>query len=103
MIEKVLSKNNIPIRLTDERWSHITEEHGELAGMKLDILDVVYNPSCILLGNKGEFFAVRELYEGKYIIVVYKEIEEKNDGFIITAFFSTKLNSLKRRKKLWPR
>lgn len=29
MTETVLSKNNIPIRLTDERWAHITEEHCE--------------------------------------------------------------------------
>ncbi|MHC1610492.1 MAG: hypothetical protein ACXQTW_02655 [Candidatus Methanospirareceae archaeon] len=26
------SKNGVPIRLTDERWLHITEEHSEMAG-----------------------------------------------------------------------
>ena len=35
-METVLSKNGIMIRLTAERWSHITEEHCELAGMKLE-------------------------------------------------------------------
>jgi uncharacterized protein YuzE len=36
VIEKVLSKNGIQIRLTDERWAHIVEEHCELAGMGLE-------------------------------------------------------------------
>jgi len=26
------SKNNVPIRLTEERWFHIVENHDELAG-----------------------------------------------------------------------
>ena len=30
MIAIVTSKNGVPIRLTDERWAHITEEHCEL-------------------------------------------------------------------------
>ena len=44
MIEKVLSKNGVPIRLTDERWAHITEEHCELAGMRLEVLEAVARP-----------------------------------------------------------
>ena len=27
MIDEVLSKNGVMIRLTDERWAHVTEEH----------------------------------------------------------------------------
>ena len=27
MVDLVQSKQGVPIRLTDERWSHITEEH----------------------------------------------------------------------------
>ena len=27
MVDLVLSKQGVPIRLTDERWAHITEEH----------------------------------------------------------------------------
>jgi hypothetical protein len=33
----VLSKNNVPIRLTDERWEHITGEHGELAELRTEV------------------------------------------------------------------
>lgn len=101
MIEKTLSKNGIPVRLTDERWSHITEEHCELAGMRLDVLDVVTEPSRILAGTRGEFLAVREIAEGKHLVVVYRELDE-HDGFIITAFLTSKSKSLDRRKQIWP-
>ncbi len=35
----VISKNRVPIRLTDERWVHITEEHSEMAGYYFEILE----------------------------------------------------------------
>ncbi len=31
MTHSVSSRNEVPIRLTDERWAHIVEEHAELA------------------------------------------------------------------------
>jgi translation elongation factor EF-G len=34
-------------------------------------------------------------------IVVYRELD-KDDGFIITAFFTRRLNQIERRPKLWP-
>ena len=101
MIEKVLSKNNVPIRLTDERWAHIVEEHCELAGMRLEVLETVETPSRILAGGEGELLAVREIVTGKYFVVVYRELE--NDGFIITAFITSKTKSLNRRNQLWPK
>ena len=100
MINVVLSTQHVPIRLTDERWVHITEEHCELAGMRLEVLETVTNPELILSGGAGELLAVRELYLGKHLVVVYREFE--NDGFIITAFLTSKTNFLKRRKQLWP-
>ncbi len=33
-MEIVVSPHGVHIRLTDERWAHITEEHSELAGMR---------------------------------------------------------------------
>jgi len=100
LAETVLSRNNVPIRLTDERWVHITEEHCELAGMRLEVLDTVANPSRILTGGAEELLALREISAGKYLVVVYREFE--NDGFIITAFVTTRTQSLDRRKQLWP-
>ncbi len=44
MAESVYSKNGVPIRLTDERWAHITEEHSELASLRSEIMETVANP-----------------------------------------------------------
>ena len=100
MIDRVISKNDVPIRLTDERWSHITEEHTELAGMRLDVLETVANPERMLQGNYGALLAVREMTTGKYLVVVYNE--QDADGFIIASFMTRRVNSLNRRKQVWP-
>lgn len=47
MIEKVLSKNGILIRLTNERWAHIAEEHCELEGMRLEVLETVWRVALV--------------------------------------------------------
>lgn len=101
MIEIVPSKNNVPIRLTDERWAHIVEEHCELAGLRMEVLDAVANPLRILKGGESELLAVQEIHSDKHLVVVYREFE--NDGFIITAFITSKTKSLDRRNQLWPK
>ena len=101
MLEGILSKNGVPIRLTDERWAHITEEHCELAGLRLEVLETIVDPSRILAGCEGELLAVREISIGKHVVVVYREFD--NDGFIITAFLTSKVKSLNRRTQLWPK
>ncbi len=100
MTSTVTSKNNKVIRLTDGRWVHITEEHAELAGMRLEVLEAVAEPGRILQGGEGELLAVRELEVGKCLVVVYRELD--TDGFIITAFVTRRTASLDRRKQLWP-
>jgi hypothetical protein len=100
MTETVVSTNGVPIRLTDERWLHITEEHNELAGMRFEVLETVAQPAQIFAGNRGERLAVRESEPGKYLIVVYREGE--NGGFIITAFLTRRIQALRRRTQLWP-
>ena len=57
MLDSVPSKNGVLIRLTDERWAHITEEHCELAGLRLEVLETVGNPTRILEGGKDEWFS----------------------------------------------
>lgn len=51
------SKNGVPIRLTDERWVHITEEHAELAGMRLEVLETVAHSNKIFAGMEEELLA----------------------------------------------
>jgi len=36
---------------TDERWSHITEEHAELAGYRLEVVEAIAEPERILAGG----------------------------------------------------
>ncbi len=60
------SKNDVPIRLTEERWLHITEEHSEMAGYYFDVLETVEAPDAVYKGNAGECIVVREL-EKKWI------------------------------------
>jgi hypothetical protein len=100
MAESVYSKNGVPIRLTDERWAHITEEHSELAGLQSEIVETVANLAEIFAGNQGELLAVREAEPGKYLVVTYRESPQ--DGCIITAFLTRKGHTLRRRHQLWP-
>ena len=100
MPETVYSKNGVPIRLTDERWAHITEEHSELADLRREIVETVANPTTIFAGDRGELLAIREVEPGKYLVVVYRESQP--DGFIITAFLTRKGHILRRRQQLWP-
>ena len=101
MIDRIVSRKGIPIRLTDERWSHIIEEHAELAGMRRDVLEAVSDPERVLRGNHGALMAVRGIEAGKSLVVVYTE--RGDDGFIITAFFTRSASSLNRRKQVWPK
>jgi len=73
MTETIYSKNGVPIRLTDERWTHITEEHSELVDLRPEIVETIANPTAIFAGNRGELLAVREAEPGKYLVVVYRE------------------------------
>ncbi len=100
MEHTVTSRNGFPIRLTDERWTHITEEHSELAGLRLGVLQVIAQPVRVLAGNAGELLAIREVEAGKWLVVVYRELE--HNGFIITAFLTRRIRSLERRQQLWP-
>jgi hypothetical protein len=100
LTETVISKDRVIIRLTDERWSHISEEHNELAGMRLEVLETIANPVRILAGNAGEKLAIREIEPAKFMVAVYRETGP--DGFIITAFITRRVNSFNKRNQLWP-
>lgn len=98
--DRVVSKNGVLIRLPDERWTHIAEEHGELADLRSAVLETVSQPERVLLGGDGEHLAVREVEAGKHLVVVYRE--NADDGFIITAFVTRRVRSLSKRRQLWP-
>jgi hypothetical protein len=100
VVSVVLSKNGVPIRLTDERWAHIIEEHGELADLRQEVLRTVAKPERIVEGKARELLALRELENGKSLVVVYRELVD--DGFVITAFSTRRLRSFEKRRQIWP-
>ena len=98
----VYSKNKVPIRLTQERWQHITMRHPELESQKVKVEETISHPDCIQQGDFGELLAIR-LYAStpfaqKYMVVAYKETS-RHDGFILTAYFTNEFS--KRRLVLW--
>ena len=99
-MEMVLSINNVPIRLTDERWLHIVENHDDLAGYYFEILDTVANPQRVYEGSEGESIAIKKYQEDRFFVVIYREVS-KDNGFIITAFLSSRIRQLERRRLIW--
>jgi hypothetical protein len=98
------SKSGIPIRITRERWSHITNRHPEMENQKEKVLETIAEPDLIQAGDFGERLASR-LYPRtpltrKYLTVAYREIGSE-DGFLITAYFAKAPSQ--RRKVIWKR
>ena len=95
-----LSVNGVPIRLTEERRQHIESEHPDIHACLSEIFRTVSDPDFIQEGNFGALMAVRlsANFDGKYVIVVYRETEQ-TDGFIITAYLARTLSN--RRRVLW--
>ncbi|MCX6089604.1 MAG: hypothetical protein NTX88_04375 [Candidatus Atribacteria bacterium] len=98
-METALSVNGVRIRLTDERWIHIIENYDEVAGYFDEVLDVIESPDCVLQGYGGALIALRIEESSKYLAVVYRETSGQ-DGFIITAYLTSKLK-LEREVIVW--
>jgi hypothetical protein len=98
-MEIAYSVNGVPIRLTDERWSHIVNAHDDLAGYDVDCLQVIEEPDLVLEGRHGSLKAVKGYGRNRYLVVVYREVDA-DDGFVITAYFVRKIN---RRRIVWRR
>jgi len=80
------SVNDVPIRLTYERWFHITEHHDDLASYYFEVLEAIENPEFVMKGDKGSLKATKNMGKRKWLVVIYRELS-KEDGFVITAYF----------------
>jgi hypothetical protein len=102
MTNKAISINNVQIRMTNERWKHISIGHPEMAEYFDQIPECIENPEIVYFGSENEFLAVKAISNerNKFVVVVYKETSN-DDGFIITAFLTNKLNYLKNKQILW--
>ena len=100
----IKSKNNVHIRLTDERWSHITTSHTDMNDNKDLLFKTVEYPDMILKGVSDELRAVRFFQKThlgpKYLMVAYKELSY-GEGFIITAYKTTKIDKIVKRGVIW--
>jgi hypothetical protein len=96
------SKNHVLIRLTDERWEHITLSHIEIDPYDSSkVLQTIEHPDVILKGDVGELLAVRKMTGKKsWIVVAYKEVT-RQDGFILTAYITTDAKWLFKREIIW--
>ncbi len=105
MIGMVTSKNGKEIRLTEERWSHIVEAHDYMAGNQDMVFETLENPDAIIAGEKNELIAVRHYVHTsiseKHAVVIYKE--QQNDGFVITAFMTSKPEKIGKKEVIWNR
>jgi hypothetical protein len=98
-VDIATSVNGIPIRLTEERWLHIVENKPYMRAYYEKILVTIENPTWILRGYAGALVAVLSLGKRRFLNVVYREIS-RNDGFVITAFVSVKVN---KENLIWPK
>ncbi|MBI3353496.1 MAG: hypothetical protein HY034_01190, partial [Nitrospirae bacterium] len=73
-MEIAYSVNDVPIRLTHERWYHIIENHDELASYFFEVLEAVENPDFIIRGNKETLKAAKGMGRNNWLVVIYREI-----------------------------
>ena len=64
-----------------------------------DVLNAIEDPDYMIEGYAKAFIALKKITKTKFLAVVYREVS-KEDGFVITAYFTSKLN-LEKEVILW--
>ncbi|UCB52446.1 MAG: hypothetical protein JSV10_10790 [Candidatus Zixiibacteriota bacterium] len=102
IIEVTKSQAGKVVKLTLKQWLHIVESHDYMAGNMAKVMETVNSPDCIVKGFKGEHIALKHYSQTnikeKHCVVVYRE---DKDGFIITAFFTSKPETIRKRGVIW--
>jgi len=103
IVATVNSKRGVPVGLTHERWSHIVESHDYMAGYLDLVVETVANPDYVVVGVKNEWLALKRYDHTaigpKHVVIVYREHEQ--DGFIVTAFMTSKADRLIKKGIQW--
>jgi hypothetical protein len=92
------------IRLTDERWAHVLEQHGELQTQRDRIAETLADPDQVMATKADEKVHIyHRFYEQtpvtrKYLLVVVKILE--GDAYVLTAHFR---NQLRKGTIVWQR
>ena len=102
----VLSISGVPVRLTMERWSHIVEAHDYMAGPHEWVMEVVAEPDAVGAGSAYTLLATQHRNHTPIseidIIVAYRELGLE-DGFVVTAFMTSRVDKALRRGVIWQR
>lgn len=100
----VRSINQVPIRLTGERWEHILKKHPEMESQRDRILETISDPDVVQKGDFGELLAIRFYFQTpltqKHLVVAYREVGS-TDGYILTAYLARRPSA--RRETVWTR
>jgi len=109
-IATALSVNNVPIRLTEERWLHIIRHHEELQPLQREVTLTVSTPDALYVSPphiKPNYAAVkvfrklREIGLAENLVVHYREVSP-SDVFKLTALVISS-ERLTRRLRQWQR
>lgn len=100
------SRNGVPIRLSAERWAHIVEAHDYMAGLHEWVLESIADPDAVAVGWEGALIATQHREDTplgeKDVVVVYREAEA-DEGFVITAFMTSRVDKVWKRGVIWQR
>ena len=99
----VNSKRGILCASRIERWSHIVESHDYMAGHLDLVVETLADPDYVVAGVRGELLALKRYDHTaigpKHMVVAYREHER--DGFVVTAFITSKADKLGKRGLQW--
>jgi hypothetical protein len=70
-----------------------------MAGYYDDVLETVENPDIVVRGYGGSLIAARGYGRKRYLAVIYRQVSAE-DGFVISAYFTSKID---RKKAIWRR
>lgn len=97
-----VSKNGVSVKLTYKQWAHIIDSHDYMAGNLDMVFESLEDPDYIVQGWTDELIALKHYAKTsiseKYAAVIYKEGDE---GFIITAFMTSKQDKILKRGTIW--
>lgn len=66
-MDAAISRNGVPIRLTQERWFHIVETHDEMAGRYDEVLSAIEVPEHIIQGYRDALVALKTIGKRKFV------------------------------------
>jgi len=110
IVAVVESEYGVPIRLSEERWSHILKGHRELGDFQVELLLTVSRPEAVYRpppDRSPQFAAVRGFERlrsfglAENLVVHYREVSV-DDGFILTSYVMSN-SRLRGRFRRWTR